>query len=86
MMLVCTCHLDRPYFSLSSVLDGMFKLAHRLFGVTIVPADGEAETWHKDVRFFHVVDDATGGQVASFFVDPFSRPENKKVIRNTGAW
>ena len=30
------------------------QLANRLFGVEVVPADGEAPVWHKDVRFFKV--------------------------------
>jgi oligopeptidase A len=44
-------------------------------------ADGEAPVWHKDVRFFHVQDES-GRQVASFYLDPYSRPENKRG----GAW
>ncbi|MEM9768665.1 MAG: M3 family metallopeptidase, partial [Cyanobacteria bacterium P01_D01_bin.71] len=41
----------RPYFPLPQVLDGLFALAKRLFGVTITPADGEAPVWHPDVRY-----------------------------------
>merc|ERR1719502_1642583 len=40
----------RPYFQLPAVLDGLFGLATKLFGVRITPADGESETWHPDVR------------------------------------
>jgi hypothetical protein len=47
----------RPYFSLERVLDGLFHLGHRLFGITAVRADGEAPVWHKDVRFFKVFDE-----------------------------
>jgi oligopeptidase A len=36
------------------VLKGLFGLCKRLFGVDIVAADGEAEVWHEDVRFFKV--------------------------------
>lgn len=32
----------RPYFSLSKVMDGLFKLAKTLFGIDIEPADGLA--------------------------------------------
>jgi oligopeptidase A len=32
----------RPYFALPSVLEGMFGLAHKLFGVTIEAVDGKA--------------------------------------------
>ncbi|MEM6716419.1 MAG: M3 family metallopeptidase, partial [Cyanobacteria bacterium P01_C01_bin.147] len=45
----------RPYFPLPQVLDGLFALAKRLFGVTITPADGAAPVWHPDVRYFQVV-------------------------------
>ena len=46
----------RPYFALSSVLDGLFGVIHRIFGVTVEAADGEAPIWHDDVRFFKVLD------------------------------
>lgn len=44
----------RPYFALPDVLTGLFGVAKRLFGVDIVPADGQAPIWHSDVRFFKV--------------------------------
>jgi hypothetical protein len=50
----------RPYFPLPKVLDGLFSLAHKLFGVTIEAADGDAPVWHPDVRFFKVSDATTG--------------------------
>ena len=71
----------RPYFPLPKVLDGLFALTRRLFGVSVVPADGEAETWHPDVRFFRVMDDS-GEEIAAFFLDPYSRPGEKRG----GAW
>ena len=71
----------RPYFSLDRVLQGMFDLVRHLFAVTVTPADGEAPVWHDDVRFFHVHDD-NGNHLSSFYLDPFSRPENKRG----GAW
>jgi hypothetical protein len=45
----------RPYFALPNVLDGLFALAKRLFGVDVVPADDQAPVWHKDVRFFQLL-------------------------------
>jgi len=71
----------RPYFSLEKVLGGLFALTGRLFGVNIAPADGEAEVWHPDVRFFKVFD-GKGGHIASFYLDPYTRPETKRG----GAW
>lgn len=72
----------KPYFALPAVLDGMFSLCNRLFGVTIKAADGEASVWNKDVRFFKIFDDETGEHIASFYLDPYSRPEDKRG----GAW
>ena len=71
----------RPYFPLPRVLDGLFALVQRLFGIQIRPADGEAPVWHEDVRFFRVYDDQ-GQPVAAFYLDPYSRPAEKRG----GAW
>ena len=71
----------RPYFPLPKVLDGMFALAERLFEIEIVRAEGEAaHKWHKDVQFFNVLRDSE--RVASFYLDPYSRPAEKRG----GAW
>ena len=72
----------RPYFPLPKVLDGLFSLAHKLFGVTIEAADGDAPVWHPDVRFFKVSDATTGEHIANFYLDPYSRPAEKRG----GAW
>ena len=69
------------YFLFPRVLEGLFSLASRLFGITITHADGEAPVWHPDVRFFRVAD-ADGTPRACFFLDPYSRPETK----SGGAW
>jgi oligopeptidase A len=71
----------RPYFPLPGVLEGLFGLAQRLFGVRIRAADGEAPIWHPDVRFFAVSDEA-GEPLAAFYLDPYSRPAEKRG----GAW
>lgn len=71
----------RPYFPLPQVLNGLFDLANRLFGVTITPADGEAPVWHPDVRYFRI-GEGTGEAIAYFYLDPYSRPAEKRG----GAW
>jgi oligopeptidase A len=60
----------------------MFSLqvAKRLFDIDIVPADGEVPVWHADVRFFKVL--AGGAPRAYFYLDPYSRPAEKRG----GAW
>jgi oligopeptidase A len=71
----------RPYFPLPRVLDGLFALVQRLFGVRIQPAHGEAPVWHEDVRFFRIYDDQER-PIAAFYLDPYSRPAEKRG----GAW
>ena len=72
----------RPWFSLDQVLQGLFGLCQRLFAIRIVAADGEAPVWHSDVRYFRVLDGASGQSLAGFYLDPFSRPGSKRG----GAW
>jgi oligopeptidase A len=72
----------RPYFSLPKVLEGLFGIASKLFGITIVQDNDAAERWHPDVMFFRVIDTESQKQVASFYLDPYSRPGEK----NGGAW
>jgi oligopeptidase A len=71
----------RPFFPLPVVLEGLFALAGRLFGIRVEAADGEAPVWHPDVRFFALLD-ASGDRIAHFYLDPYSRPGEK----NGGAW
>lgn len=54
----------------------------RIFDIRVEPADGEAEVWHPDVRFFNIYDEKSGKHIASFFLDPYSRPADKRG----GAW
>jgi oligopeptidase A len=71
----------RPYFPLPRVLEGLFALCNRLFGIRIEAADGEAPVWHPDVRFFRILE-ASGQPIAAFYLDPYSRPGSKRG----GAW
>ncbi len=71
----------RKFFPLPRVLDGLFTLAKRLFAVEVTPADGEAPVWHPDVRFFKVRN-LDGEEIAAFYLDPYSRPAEKRG----GAW
>ncbi len=71
----------RPYFPLPQVLEGLFALAHRIFAITIIPADGQAPVWHPDVRYFQVLN-SQQAPIAHFYLDPYSRPAEK----SGGAW
>ncbi|NET15531.1 MAG: M3 family metallopeptidase, partial [Okeania sp. SIO1H6] len=71
----------RPYFPLPQVLDGLFALVKRIFGINITAADGEAPVWHQDVRYFQVSDEKNT-PIAYFYLDAYSRPAEKRG----GAW
>lgn len=73
----------RPYFALPNVLEGMFALANRIFGIDIIEAPkGSVNIWHPDVMFFNVYDSETKEEIAGFYLDPYSRPADKRG----GAW
>lgn len=71
----------RPYFPMDHVLEGLFGLAKWLFGITIRRVEEGISTWHPDVQYFDVFDEQDE-LIAGFYLDPFSRPENKRG----GAW
>ena len=71
----------RPYFPLAHVLAGLFELCQKLFGIVVKPADGKMPVWHEDVRCF-AIEDTSGRPLASFYLDPYSRPNEKRG----GAW
>ncbi len=63
------------------MLDGLFGLVERLFEIKVIAADGEAPIWHPDVRYFRI-ENSQGVAVANFYLDPYSRPADKRG----GAW
>ncbi|QSX33592.1 oligopeptidase A [Shewanella avicenniae] len=69
----------RPYFPEDRVLNGLFYTVKRLFGMR-VEEQQTFDAWHKDVRFFHIIDEA-GTHRGSFFLDLYAR-EGKRG----GAW
>jgi len=69
----------RPYFPLPRVLDGLFAVAERLFGVRIRERQG-APLWHPDVRYFEI-ESAAGGAIGSFYLDAYAR-----LSKRSGAW
>ncbi len=73
----------RPYFPLPGVLLGLFGIIERAFGVRISERgeDAPVDVWHPDVRYYDVKD-SSGAVIAGFFLDPYSRPADKRG----GAW
>ena len=69
----------KPYFALPAVLDGLFAIVARVFGVQVSARDG-VESWHPDVRYYDLRD-AQGRVIAGAFVDLYTRSGKRG-----GAW
>ena len=69
----------KPYFPLPAVMQGLFTVAERVFGVRLVERKG-VDTWHKDVHFFDVVDE-DGSVRAGVYLDHYAR-----AGKRGGAW
>lgn len=71
--------LLRPYFPQPTVVNGLFTVLNRLFGVTVSQRD-DVEVWHPDVKFYDIHDES-GALRGSFYLDLYARA-NKRG----GAW
>ncbi|MDO4320597.1 MAG: M3 family metallopeptidase [Bacteroidales bacterium] len=71
--------LLRPYFELNNVIEGVFGLATRLYGLRFVPND-KIEVYHPDVKAFDVTD-ADGNFIGVIYTDFFPR-----ASKRPGAW
>ena len=69
----------RPYFPLEKVLDGMFTVVGKIYGVSVAKVDN-VDSWHPDVRFYRLSDEK-GSELGGFYLDLFAR-QNKRA----GAW
>jgi oligopeptidase A len=69
----------RPWFPLDRVLEGMFGVVSRLYGLTIVERS-DVDAWHPDVRYFEITD-ADERPRGRFFLDLFARKGKRG-----GAW
>ena len=75
----------KPYLPLNQVLNGLFKIADDLFNIKIVEIDcieEQIDVWEENVKFFKIYDNSNDEYIASFYLDPYSRPGEKKG----GAW
>ena len=70
----------RPYFSLQNVVNGMFEIFGRIFGIRVEEETG-VPAWDPAVKCYAIQDAATGATLGSFYSDWFPR-ENKRG----GAW
>ena len=69
----------RPYFKSENVVNGVFEVAKRMYGLDFVKLD-DIQTWHEDVNVYEVKDE-DGSHVGILYEDLFTR-ETKRA----GAW
>ena len=69
----------RPYFELSKVIDGVFGLANRLYGITF-KENKDIPVYHPDVKAYEVFDE-DGSYLAVFYADFHPRKG-----KQGGAW
>ncbi|GHC39136.1 oligopeptidase A [Aidingimonas halophila] len=68
----------RPYFPAPGVIDGLFRVVERLYGIQF-EEDDTAPRYHPDVRYFRITE--RGEPIAGFYLDLYAR-ESKRG----GAW
>ena len=69
----------KPYFKLENVIDGVFTVAEKLYGLQFEETK-EVDTYHKDVKTYKVLDE-NGELTAIFYADFHPRPGKRN-----GAW
>ena len=69
----------RPYFPLDKVLDGMFSIVNKLYGMTFKSIK-DVDTWHKDVTCYAIYDEKDSIRGYIYF-DLFAR-----LQKRGGAW
>ncbi|MBQ0080051.1 MAG: M3 family metallopeptidase [Alistipes sp.] len=71
--------LVKPYLKLENVIDGVFMLANKLYGITFREAN-EIQVYHPDVKAYEVKD-SNGSHLAVLYLDFFPRDSKR-----SGAW
>jgi oligopeptidase A len=69
----------KPYFALDPVIEGLFAITTRVFGVSLRQRP-DVDVWHPDVRYYDLVD-ADGHVFAGAYVDLYARNGKRG-----GAW
>ena len=69
----------KPYFKLENVIDGVFKVAEKLFGLKFTEVY-DIDTYHEEVKTFRVTDEQ-GNFISLFYADFHPRPGKRG-----GAW
>ena len=69
----------RQYFPAQTVINGLFSIAEKLYGVRLVEQE-DVTLWHKDANFFTVLN-ADADVIGGFYVDLYARSGKRN-----GAW
>ncbi|WP_024772080.1 M3 family metallopeptidase [Aquimarina macrocephali] len=69
----------KPYFKLENVIDGVFTVAYKLFGLQFKEIN-DVDTYHEEVKTYRVTD-LDGNFVSLFYADFHPRPGKRN-----GAW
>ena len=69
----------RPYFPEHQVVQGLFTVLNKLFGVSVKQRNG-VDVWHSDVKFYDIFD-VSGELRGSFYLDLYAR-----ASKRGGAW
>ncbi|MFO7582374.1 oligopeptidase A [Guyparkeria sp.] len=69
----------KPYFPADRVVEGLFRVVRRLFGIRVTEREG-VPVWHPDVRFFEI-HDREGELRGRFYLDLYARKHKRG-----GAW
>ena len=75
----------KPYFTYNNTLEGMFKLANKMFGLSFedVTKENKHSQYHKDVTIYAVYDQDT--HIGTLYIDPYTRkekPQNSAAAMN----
>lgn len=62
----------RNYLPVDTVVNGLFDLCSRLFGIKIKKQEG-IDVWHPDVKFYYIYEHDGEKPVAGFYFDLYSR-------------
>lgn len=85
----------RPYYSVQHVMDGLFSIYSKLFGITVQQRptsfrprgsqealpEGSVEVWHPETLFFEIYDAESKEHLGSFYADWHPRDSKR-----AGAW
>jgi len=70
----------RQYFTLPTVIAGLFRVVETLFSVNLQRVQGDIHAWHPDVELYRI-ENATGRTIGLFYFDLYARDGKR-----SGAW